>query len=347
MVDRSVIIARMLDKISTTYDKSEGSVIRDMLMPMAIAAEDLTVRADEIIKNSMFDTAEGEHLDDVASEIGVFRQEATHARGTVTFYGDVGTMIPLGTYIKSDEQQYTTLSTANVGSDGKAVVPVMAVNPGKVGNCIAGFVNSLNINMLGIDSVKNEEDITGGADVESDELLRKKVLYYAQHPIYAGNAAQYTEWAENASAEVGRAKCIPVWNGPGTVKVIFVKDDGSVPNASLIGTVSTAIESQMPCVGITLTVSAPSEKAITVTIKVSEEPSEDIQTSVKESIEAYLRSIALAEDVVHYSRVCAAVLEVSELSDFTELTVSGAFANVSLAEDEIPVLSVVEFEVSA
>ena len=51
--------------------------------------------------------------------------------------------------------------------------------------------------------------------------LRKRFTEYVSHPITSGNKWQYISWAKSVDG-VGDAKCLPLWNGAGTVKVIIV-----------------------------------------------------------------------------------------------------------------------------
>lgn len=341
MIDRNVIIEQMLELIPEGYDKSEGSIIRDMLMTMAIASEELSMNNDDVVKNSMEDTAEGEWLTEIAEEAGVFRQGATSARGKVTFIGDAGTIIPFGTYVKSDVMQYATLYEAVIGSDGEVTTDIIAVTAGSLGNVLPGYINSLSINISGVDGVINREAVTGGADIESDEALRMRLYLRRQNPVYAGNAAQYVEWAQMASNEVGSAKCIPVWDGPGTVKVIFVTDAGTLPEPALISAVDETIRSYMPCVGVSLTVAAPAEKTINISIKTDESVGSEGLEEIKEAIRKYYVQIALVENSVQYSQICAAVLGAGVIKGFDELKLNNAYSNVTLSETEIPVLGTV------
>ena len=338
MIDRNVIIKQMLEQIPQGYDKDEGSIIKDMLVPMAIAAEELSLNNDDIVKNMMEDTSEGKWLTDLAEQAGVFRQGATSARGEITFLGVPGTFIPFGTYVKSDVEQYTTLYDATIGESGEVTTDIIAVTPGSGSNVLPGYINSLSINISGVDSVINREAVAGGADLESDDLLRKRLYLKRQNPIYAGNAEQYVEWAQLASSEVGSARCIPVWNGPGTVKVIFVTDAGTLPEPALISTVDDYIRKNMPCVGVSLTVDVPTERTINIAIKTAESIGSEGLEEIKEAIRKYFVEISLVENSVQYSQVCAAVLEANIVKGFDELKINDTYSNVTLSETEIPVL---------
>lgn len=343
MVDRSVFLTRMLENISDVYDKSEGSLIWDILMPLAIGCEEMTREADIIEKGAFMDTATGTWLDSLGLEHGLVRRGASQARGTVTFFGSPGTVIPQGTYVTNGVSQYITVSETVINEDGNAEADIVCTEAGESGNCAAGYVNRTNISFENITDVINKSPVTGGANEESDELYRKRLLYRASHPVYAGNAAQYVMWAQGASNDVGAVRCIPVWNGAGTVKVVLVDSGMKSPDEELLNTVRAEIENNMPCVGVELTVCAPREKAISVEISGDTVPSGSTENSVRESIEKYFREITLTENTVKYSRVCEAVLDASEIFEFTSLKLCNTYGNVKLEQDEFPVLSALTF----
>ena len=62
---------------------------------------------------------------------------------------------------------------------------------------------------------------------------------------------------------VGEAKCIPLWNGPGTVKVVIVDADSQVAPIELIQKVQKFIDDVKP-IGATLTVSTAEEITINI-----------------------------------------------------------------------------------
>lgn len=127
--------------------------------------------------------------------------------------------------------------TQNESAGGN--VPVRAVEPGVAGNVSANSI----VNVVNADPniyvVTNDEATSGGAEVESDEALRARILseYTSQG---AGTAADYQRWAL-AHPGIGKAAVEPVWDGGGTVLVVVndsennaVQDYGTVENGNLV-----------------------------------------------------------------------------------------------------------------
>lgn len=81
--------------------------------------------------------------------------------------------------------------------------------------------------------VTNEHATTGGSNDETDTQLRERYNEYISRPVTSGNKYQYISWAKSVPG-VGDAKCIPLWNGPGTVKVIIVDTENQIAPAELV-----------------------------------------------------------------------------------------------------------------
>src|SRR6478736_4591283 len=94
----------------------------------------------------------------------------------------------------------------------------------------------------GVVSATLHGDMTGGADTETDDQLRARVLFRIQQPPMGGDANDYVAWAL-AVPGVTRAWCSPLEMGMGTVTVRFMMDElrasnGGFPLGEDIETVS-------------------------------------------------------------------------------------------------------------
>ena len=184
---------------------------------------------DYIAQQSTPFTATDEYLEGWAALKNVYRVTAHVASGTVTFFGTAGT-IPSGTpLVRADGQQYTATASGTIAS-GSVTVPASAVadpagEVGAVGNCDAGTALTLGTAIAGITSTGAAATaFTGGADLESDDALRARMLLQYQNPPHGGDQADYVEWAL-AVPGVTRAWCVPNAFGSGTVAVYFMLDD--------------------------------------------------------------------------------------------------------------------------
>ncbi|WP_288935500.1 baseplate J/gp47 family protein [uncultured Sphingomonas sp.] len=171
-------------------------------------------------------TAIGEMLEGWAGLKGVTRKPATAATGAVTFTGTVGTTIPTGTSVlRGDGYAYATSVDATVGVGGTVLAPISAVTAGTAGNAIDGSAFALTSGVSGIAAAGTATGpVTGGAEVESDDSLRSRMLLAYASPPQGGSASDYRQWAL-AVPGVTRAWVAPGGMGPSTVVLYFMMDD--------------------------------------------------------------------------------------------------------------------------
>ena len=172
------------------------------------------------------DTAEGEYMERWAGVWSLSRLPAAAAAGDVVFTGQDGAVIPAGTLLQHQASglQYA-LEDRAVIADGSALVRVIAVETGAAGNLDAGEQLQLLSPIAGVESVAVVQTggLTGGADAESDDALRARVLERLRQPPRGGSMADYVRWAREVPG-VTRAWCYPMHMGIGTVGVCFVCD---------------------------------------------------------------------------------------------------------------------------
>ncbi len=174
-------------------------------------------------------TATDEFLEAWAALKDVFRLAATRATGQITFSGTNGTTISSGTpIVRGDGVGYTTTASATV-SGGVAVVSAIANADatgltGAFGNCQTGTAMTITSAIAGITSTGSVTTaFTGGADVETDDSLRSRMLQAYQSIPQGGAQNDYVSWALQV-AGVTRAWCNPNGFGPGTVVVYPMLD---------------------------------------------------------------------------------------------------------------------------
>ncbi|MCW5666467.1 MAG: baseplate J/gp47 family protein [Piscinibacter sp.] len=217
----------------------------------------------------MVDTCEGSYLERYASIWGVLRLPASFAEGNVTFTGADGTVVPAATLVqRGDGAQFGTDVDVTIAS-GTATAAVQALDAGAAGNTGAGTALQLVTPIAGVQSaaVVAAGGLVDGADVESDDALRARVLRRIQQPPNGGSAADYVTWALEVPG-VTRAWCYPLEGGAGTVTVRFVRDDDAsiIPDAGEVAAVQAYIAERRP-VTANVTVAAPTAVPLNLTIQ--------------------------------------------------------------------------------
>lgn len=175
-------------------------------------------------------TATDEWLDAWAAVKGIFRNPASKAVGAVQFTGTPdGTLLPANTVMdRGDGMRFRTSADAVVTA-GVVTAPATAVaDPngllGAGGNCDIGTLMTLEQAIAGINSTGIvSSTFTGGADLETDDSLRARMLLAFQSSAHGGDESDYIQWAL-AVPGVTRAWCVPNCQGAGTVGVFTMFD---------------------------------------------------------------------------------------------------------------------------
>jgi uncharacterized phage protein gp47/JayE len=185
---------------------------------------------DWIARQSVPFTATDEFLEGWAGLIGITRLPATSASGVVTFTGAAGAVIPVGQQlVRGDGVTFTVQIAATVGLGGAVDVSATADADstgatGAFGNCAAGALMTLSQAIAGIQSTGSVSTaFVGGADIESDDSLRTRMLSAYQSQPQGGAGADYVRWALEVPG-VTRAWAVGNGFGAGTVVVYVMLD---------------------------------------------------------------------------------------------------------------------------
>lgn len=274
----------------------------------------------------IYDTAEVEYLERWCSIWGVARIAAAPASGSVTFAVQAGAVIPAGTVLQAlDGVQYQTTADATV-SVPTATAPIVAVVAAAAGNRAAGQSLSLVSPVPGVQPTATASLLFGGADIETDDALRARLLTRIQQPPQGGAAYDYTAWALEV-AGVTRAWVYPQELGLGTVTVRFVRDNDAslIPDAGEVAAVQAYIDAHRP-VTAQLTVVAP----VAVPLNFSISGLVPATAAVRAAVEAELADLLLREakpgGTILLSHIRAAI---SAATDETDYVLTSPAANVT------------------
>lgn len=329
------VLTAMLARVPDSYDKTEGSIFHDALAPVSPEIVKLAEYAGDILNDRFLDSAVGDKLDRVTIEFGVERKAAQYASGEVTFTGTAGTVIAAGALVASETAQYYTKTDCTI----PATVGIVCTEPGIVGNVGAGYITRLPVTLSGVTSVTNTEAIIGGYDKETDADLRERTYLKIRTPGTSGNKNDYVNWALSIDG-VGGAKCIPLWDGAGTVKVVITDANGETAGSELISDVADHIETVRP-VGADITIVSATPVIINVSAAVvllAGYTAETVNAAITAAIRKYLQSFKLSGTMVSYAKVGAIILGVEGVSDYSGLAVNGGAVNIAIADVEVPVM---------
>lgn len=171
-------------------------------------------------------TAQDEYLTGWAGLKGITQKPATSAVLQATFTGTGTTTIPAGTAMSTlDGAVFKTTAAASV-SNGTVTVNVIAAVAGSAGNYTSQTQITLQGAIAGINASGTVASlVTAGADEETQDAFRTRMLAAYANPPQGGAASDYVEWAE-AVAGVTRAWVNPNGYGAGSV-VVYVMFDAA------------------------------------------------------------------------------------------------------------------------
>ena len=336
------ILSRLLSQVSDEFDKTVGSFFYDIDKPVSEEFASSYKRAEEILKNGFALTATGTYLDTKVAEQGIVRKAATSSVVTVTITGTPGASISKGDKVSSDILVFSVTENAVLDENGTATVGAQCDTPGKIGNVPVGVINRFPVTLAGLVSVTNTVAAEDGFDEETDEELRKRYFEKVSLPATSGSKYHYIMWAKEISG-VGDAKCLPLWNGNGTVKVVVINSDKGEASDELLREVAEHIEENRP-IGAEVTVESATPLVIDISVALVLANGVDMETARKkitDSITKYLQKNAFSGTYISYAQIGGCILSCDEVNDYSDLLLNGGNDNIQIGETEVPTLGVI------
>ncbi|MGO4498801.1 baseplate J/gp47 family protein [Paenibacillus sp. 2RAB27] len=346
----AVILQRLLEKVPDDLDKRSGSVIYDALAPAAIELSNAYVALDSILTSAFADSANDEYLEYRTNEFGITRKSATAAIRKGLFYGTGNNSIdvPIGSRFSINGVSYTVILKLAAGQ-----FELQSETKGVVGNQNFGTLLPLDY-INGLVSATLTDVLIPGEDIETDDKLRARFLQQVRLPSTSGNKADYKKWALEVDG-VGKVEVFPQGLGPGTVKIAIVDALNNPASSELVQSVQNYIsptdgmgEGTAP-IGAKVTVVSAIGKTISITVDVTLAVGytiQDVQNKFTEAIVEYFREIAFSVSYVSFAKSGTILLSVPGVFDYTNLRLNGSLANVSLLQEEVPILGGVDIGVS-
>lgn len=299
---RADMLARMM--VDDTLRRADAEVYARV---MSAAAHSLYGFIDYVSRQILPDTADGDWLDRHASLwLTQPRKPASAATGTATFTGTNGAVVPVGAVLQAlDGTQFATTAGGTVAA-GVLVLAIQASAGGAAGNRSAGEPLGLVSPIAGVQATATAGEVSGGADVETDDALRARVLARIRQAPHGGAAADYTTWALEVPG-VTRAWVYPEWDQPGSVALTFVRDDDAspIPDAGEVATVQTYVDARRP-VTADLTVFAPTAVPLNLTIDLVPDTAE-VRAAVAAELADFIRREAEPGGTIYRSRLVEAI----------------------------------------
>ncbi len=353
------LLEAMLNRVSDTLDKREGSMIQTALGAGAYALEDFYLDLDKVQRGGAIPTAVGEDLDNWAAIANVERYPASPAVRLGVFEPET---VPIGARFSTIDGGDSVNFTVTA-QEGPGRYRLTCETPGEIGSRYTGPILPITV-IPGLASARLTDILVPGDDTEADEALRARVISALRERPFGGNVADYKR-VVRAIDGVGDLQVYPTWNGGGTVKLSILGADWMPASQQLVEAVQNAVDPPpnqglgygTAPIGATVTVTAPETVAVSLSAVLTLRAGytvEQMQGPVEAALRAYLLSIRQDWAVpdadrltsytcwVYLARTISAILSVPGVVNATGVTLNGDMADLLLVEtgekQQVPVL---------
>lgn len=339
------VLNRMLNSIPDSYAKSIGFPLHDLTAAFALEANEIYKKINEVEMKLDIENLTGDELTRRVYQLtGLKRREAVNATGIVTVKGTGH--IPEGTIFATlNNVEFATSKSYDVIEESN-VVEVIAVVPGPSGNVGAGSITKIPVKIPGILEVTNTEPTKNGYVEENDDELKYRFYNELRKPIVSGNKNHYEKWALEI-AGVGSARCFPLANGPNTVEVCIIGNDGRAATLDLIKAVQNYIDPEIKGLGegvapagayctittakeISINISADIVLAVGYTV-------EKIKKDVEEQIANLFKEQAFKTQYISVAQIGSIIFNTAGVLDYSNLKINDGTINIGLNDREIAV----------
>jgi uncharacterized phage protein gp47/JayE len=227
-------------------------------------------------------------------------------------------------------------------------VAIQAVEAAEIGNVPIATVTELMSPVVGVSDVTNPTATSGGADVETDEAYRTRILIALGEPQGGGTQADYETWTLSYPS-VGYATVTPIWSGPGTVKATVTDPDNNPVSATVLSQIQMDLDpvpqkgEGIAPIGAAVTIDTPVSIAVDVaaTLTLADGYSLDgldgtiaVRQDVDDAIATYINALPPGGDVI-YEHAKSTVFAVDGVVDVSGFTLNGGTANVVMSAAQV------------
>lgn len=327
-----------------TIDFSKGSVFRALATSFATLGLWLQGMILRTLANTRAATSSGSDLHSWMLDFGLTPTAGTKSKGLVTFgrhTPGLSAVIPaVTTTVRTADGAWTYRVVADTAhpqwsflQNGYAVpagivsvdLPVEALVEGSGGNADNGTITLLSSSVPGIDYVRNPSRLAGGEEPETDDAFRGRFrAYIASLPSGVRPAIEFAI----QSVQPGLSwSILPQISPDGTARAAHftvVVDDGTgVPPASLMGSVTAAIE-PVRALGVSYAVIPPERTLADVTMALTitrEADSPSVIARVTDALEEHINGLPLGTglsftrlSLISYTTAPNEVVNISQVS---------------------------------
>lgn len=346
------LLADMLYRVNSKYDKREGSMIYDGVAPAAFEFAEAYIMARAIIKQTYAKTADRDFLALRAIEFNIVPREAT----TAEVKGKFSQAVDIGTRFNYEDLNFRVTDVIDLSNNEFKLV---CETPGAKGNYCIGRITPINT-IPGLQNAEIKEVLVPGQDEEDTEAFRERYIRALKSKAYGGNGADYKEKVLTI-AGTGGSKIYRCWNGGGTVKVVIINNEYNKPSQELVKEVQNVFDPTpnkgkgygLAPIGHTVTVEAAQEVVINYEIPVvmtaGHEPNEikeELTKRIEERLKARRKEWTTQDETqfltIRTSIVTSLAVDLDKVVDVGDIKINGQkVKRLDLQPNQIPKLGTV------
>ena len=215
--DQDTILSEMISDTAVESEKIRyyglAGVVRGLFSAISRVASEFYYNLNKTKRTLFEQTATGEDLDWLGEKKGLTRGGVTKSSVVITFSGPSTTIIPTGTILLAeDDLEFTTKNEITLGTQNPSIQrPLKNIllgdvaiaecsTEGTIGNIGIKKIISLKTPITGV-TVTNYVPATGGAEEESDDVFRKRIINQI-NLLNQGTHSFYEQCAKEADSTV-------------------------------------------------------------------------------------------------------------------------------------------------
>ena len=340
------ILTEAKKEAGTGVQMGEGYLLYNALAALSYEIQKLYIQLNYLYEQSHADTADLDELVKIAKDRGIYRKTATSAYVSVK----ANCKLPIGSRFSLKSYHYRVIEAINANL---YTYKATCEETGSGANNLTGELTAIDY-VDGLEKAEIAEVLINGTDDETRDALYARYLQSFTTESFGGNIAQYKEKV-NSFSGVGGCRVMPVWNGPGTVKVVVLSSEGRACSSYLVEEIQTAAVPEKGTgygfapIDHDVLIATVRESSVNVSAgivyaddynysKVKEELEVAVSGYLKTLVAAWPSGDSSQNTTVYLSKIQAAMLEVDGVMDITSTMINGKNENMVLEWDQIPVL---------
>lgn len=357
--------------------KTQQQILNDLITDFAAAQDKVTYFGDDSVIRAIFHgisyelsevwhtlyqtkrqnyllTARGTDLDYIGAIKSLPRRAASQASAILTFVGDLNTIIPAGTIVAdaAGVKQYQTVYSIQLGKNYGLFNPTTynpTINDSVLAESVASgsaikagsleLTRIMSPGITGVSSVVNYTGSAGGADAESDDDYRARLIERLS-VLALDTRSFYEQLAYEASSTLLKSKAVYDSLNLGT-KIYVVKNSLSNYTVNELNGIRNYIYSKQKALSPIAVINATiRDIAIEVTYKGTGNlyPESAIYSKIADTIATYLSSIfdiGTRVDIFEMYRRVIAIEGIDEINQ-QQFLVNGETLDVQCSDSQVP-----------